>query len=262
MLLVIDVGNSNIVFGVYHSNNALANKPLYVFRCATGAQRTSDEYILFFNHIMQSCGQNAANFAAVLMAVVVPDVVWPLRRALTQFFGKAPLLLNEMLPQHMCINTEQPLAVGVDRLLNVYAAWHLAGQTPVLTVDAGTAITFDIGNADGSFAGGIIAPGIKAMAAGLQGTAARLPAVAVYETPALCGLNTVTAMQSGLFYGTVALIDGIIARLLLQLPVNTQVFLTGGLMPLLRGHICAQHRSEDDLTLRAMVYYYCQHGGG
>ena len=222
LLVVVDAGNTNTVFGVYRGEELLAS-----FRLSTDTEQTADEYggtllTLFAHH-----GLDPKCAEAVVISSVVPPLHATFERLALTYFGQPPLFIAPGVRTGMPIRYDNPAEVGADRIVNAVAARERYGA-PVVVVDFGTATTFDIVNGAGEYVGGIIAPGIMISAEALFAHASRLYRVDVKKPERLIARNTAGAMQSGIFYGYVGLVDGILDRLRTEIPELRQIVATGG----------------------------------
>ncbi|MGD8374866.1 MAG: type III pantothenate kinase [Acidobacteriota bacterium] len=247
MLLVIDVGNTNTVLGVYDGDRLTHH-----WRLASVQDRTADELGALVRQLMGVAGASPAAIGAVAIASVVPPSLPALQHLSREVFGCEPLIVGPGVKTGMPILYENPQEVGADRIANSIAALTRHGG-PAVVVDFGTATTFDVVSARGEYLGGVIAPGVQISAEALFERAARLPRVELLRPEKVIGRNTVQAMQSGLFFGYLGLIDGIIERLRVELGASTRVIATGGLAPIFHGE--GRHRFdalEPDLTLEGL----------
>ena len=222
VLLAIDVGNTNAVFGLWRGEELVAS-----FRLSTDTDRTSDEYGAMLLTLLERRGIDSREVSAVVIASVVPPLQPTLLRLSHDFFARRPLFVEPGIRTGMPIRYDNPTEVGADRIVNALAARELYGS-PVVVVDFGTATTFDIVSSKGEYVGGIIAPGILISAEALFAHASRLYRVDVHEPEMLVGSNTAAAMQAGIFYGYVGLVDGILERLTAEIPGLRAIVATGG----------------------------------
>jgi type III pantothenate kinase len=227
LLMAVDVGNTNIVLGIYDLDQG-PRAPLDVsWRMATSRERTVDEYGLSSLGMLAHRGITAADIGQVVISSVVPPLHPVLDGWLRTYFQVEPLWIEPGIKTGLKVLLDNPLELGADRIVNAVAGLELYGA-PLIAVDFGTATTFDIINNRREYLGGIISPGLKISAEALFQRASRLPRVELAEPERLVGRSTVQAMQSGLYYGYVGLVDGILARLLEVYPTS-QVVATGGL---------------------------------
>ncbi len=250
LLVLVDAGNTNTVFGVYRGDELLES-----FRFSTDDERTADEYGALLLPLFLQHGLDPRRAEAVVVSSVVPPLHPTLERLAQRFFGREPLFVEPGVRTGMPIRYDNPAEVGADRIVNAVAARELYGA-PVIVVDFGTATTFDVVNAAGEYAGGIIAPGILISAEALFAHAARLYRVDVRRPPQLVGRNTASAMQSGIFYGYVGLVDGILERLLAERPDTRTVVATGGQAELVASGSRYIQKVDPGLTLLGLKLIY------
>src|SRR5512137_2501219 len=226
MLLTIDVGNSNTVLGVFRGKELIAN-----WRLTTAREQTVDEYGVLTRNLFTLANLDRDAISGVIVSSVVPPVNWTLAEMARIYFGKKALFVELGVKTGMPVLVDNPPEVGADRIVNAVAAFHQYGG-PCIVVDFGTAVTFDAISAKGEYLGGVIAPGLGISSEALFARAARLPRVEIKDPGKVIGTNTVTHMQSGLFYGSVGLVDGILDRLMIALGRQVKVLATGGQAPL------------------------------
>jgi type III pantothenate kinase len=243
MLLAIDAGNTNIVFAVHDGTRWRGR-----WRIATQPERTSDEYAVWLLQLMQMAGLRPVQVTRCVIGTVVPAALYNLRRLCRDWFGAEPLVARANLDWGFAIRVDSPNDVGADRLLNALAA-HTQYGGPLIVIDFGTATTFDVVDANGDYQGGVIAPGINLSIEALHRAAARLPRIGIGRPQAVIGRNTVAAMQSGIFWGYVGLIEGITARIKGEFDQPLKVIGTGGLAPLLAEGTTVIERIDQDITL-------------
>lgn len=250
MLLLIDVGNTNTVFAVYRER-----EPLGQWRLSTMRERTAEEYAALLIQLMSIGGFARADVGAVVISSVVPQTVFPLRRMSRDFFAREAFVVGEDVPIPIANKLINPKEAGADRLVNALAAVRRY-EPPLIVVDFGTATTFDIVDGEGAFIGGIIAPGINLSIEALHRAAAKLPRIAVEPPPTVIGRSTVQAMQSGIFWGYVGLIEGLAQRVQAEYGRPMTVIATGGLAPLFARHCPAVEHVDRDLTMIGLVEIY------
>lgn len=246
MLLALDAGNSNLVLGLFRGRELAAS-----WRLTTNRNQTADEFRLLLAGLLAASGIEAGAVHGVIVASVVPPLDAMLREALRAHFGQEPLWVGPGLRTGMPIRYDNPADVGADRIVNAVAGFARHGG-PLIIVDFGTATTFDVVTAQGEYGGGIICPGITISAEALFARAARLPRIEIRPPERLIGGSTVGSMQSGLFYGYLSLVDGLIERLRGELGAATRVLSTGGLAPLFAGHSRYLGESDSHLTLEGL----------
>jgi type III pantothenate kinase len=243
MLLVIDAGNTNVVAAVHDPDGWRGT-----WRIATEPQKTSDEYAVWLLSLLQLVGLKRTDITGAVIGTVVPAALYHLRRLIRDWFDVEPLIARSNLNWGFDIKVDQPEEVGADRLLNALAGHQKYGG-PLIAVDFGTATTFDVVGADGSYRGGVIAPGINLSIEALHRAAARLPRIGIGRPQAVIGTNTVAAMQSGIYWGYVAMIEGMVARIQAEFGGPLKVIGTGGLAPLLAEGTMVIGHIDPDLTL-------------
>lgn len=253
MLLTIDAGNTNTVF-------ALSKGPEIIeqWRLSTDDQRTVEEYLVWISQLMALHGHTAKDVTGAIIASVVPQVVWPLTKLCTKYFSCDPMIVGAPdidLGIEVCV--KNPQEVGADRIVNAIAANHLYGG-PLVVVDFGTATTFDVVGRDGAYLGGLICPGINLSLSALHQAAAKLPriAVAAPESAKITGKSTQEAMQYGIFWGYVSMIEGLVARLKAEHSDNMKVVMTGGLAPIFADHMDGVDAVSGELTLTGLRLIY------
>jgi type III pantothenate kinase len=227
MLLVIDVGNTNIVYGLFEGTELK-----HQFRVESGRGRTADEYAVVLKQLCEMHGVSASDVDAAIIASVVPALTEPMVGLVKRAFAREPKIVGPGIRSGMAILYENPREVGADRIVNAVAAFEKV-KGGVIVVDFGTATTFDCVTPKGEYLGGVIAPGIQISADALFTRAAKLPRVEIAQPPKVVGKNTVHSMQSGIVYGYVGLVDGMVDRLREELGYPCEVMATGGLASLI-----------------------------
>ena len=243
MLLVVDAGNTNIVFAV---NDGASWRGTW--RIATEPQRTSDEYAVWLLALLGHSGLRREEVHGAVIGTVVPVALYHLRRLCRDWFHVEPLVARSNLDWGFEIRMDNPEEVGADRLLNALAA-HRRYQGPLMVIDFGTATTFDVVAADGAYVGGVIAPGINLSIEALHRAAARLPRIGIGRPQSVIGRATVPAMQSGVYWGYVGMVEGLVARIQAEFGAKLKVIATGGLAPLLAEGTTVIERIDPDITL-------------
>ena len=243
MLLVIDAGNTNVVFAVHDSSSWRGT-----WRIATEPQRTSDEYAVWLHTLLKLCKIKPSDITRSVIGTVVPAALYHLRKLCRDWFRTEPLVARSGLNWGFAIKVDQPAEVGADRLLNALAAQDRFGG-PLIVVDFGTATTFDVVDQDGAYLGGVIAPGINLSIEALHQAAARLPRIGIGRPHVVIGKSTVPAMQSGIYWGYVGLVEGLVARIQSEYGAAMKVVATGGLAPLFAEGTLVIEQIEPDLTL-------------
>lgn len=230
ILLVIDVGNTNIVFGVYRGHELLYN-----WRITSDKDRTSDEYGLLFDQIFKFNGLKVEDVEDIIISSVVPPLMHTLPTMSRRYFNIEPLVVGPDIDIGIEIKYDNPKEVGADRLVNAVAGYEKYGG-PLIIVDSGTAITFDAVGEDGSYLGGVITPGLKISSEALFLRTAKLPKVEIVKPERVIGKNTVSSIQSGLVYGYIGMIDYIIEKMIDEMghkEEDVKVIATGGFSNLL-----------------------------
>src|SRR5271165_5229123 len=230
MLLVVDVGNTNTVLGVFEAKPA--GRLIANWRVATIQTQTVDEYGVLFRNLFAMADIKVAAIKGIIISSVVPPMDTVLREVCERYFHSKPLFVEPGVKTGMPVQYDNPAEVGADRVVNGVAAFEKYGG-PCIIVDFGTATTFDAVSARGEYLGGVICPGIGISADALFERTARLPRVEIRKPARLIGSNTVGSLQSGLYYGYLGLVDGILELLLAELGEETRVVATGGLGPLI-----------------------------
>jgi type III pantothenate kinase len=248
MLLAIDAGNTNIVFAVYDAEDMRAQ-----WRSVTTASRTSDEYAVWLSQLLALEGLSFADLDAAIIATVVPALLFDLCDLCRKYLKVEPMRVGDpVLDLGAKPDVERPETIGADRLCNTVAA-HERYPGAVIVVDFGTATNFDIVAANGAFAGSVIAPGANLSIEALHQAAALLPRVAIHRAHKVIGRDTVTSMQSGVYWGYVGLIGGLIQRIKAEYGQPMTVVATGGLAHLFRPDLPAIDHIDPDLTMRGLM---------
>ena len=262
MLLVIDVGNTNTVLGVFarvatvQPGGDAEDPPRYEhlvanWRVATSRTSTVDEYGVLFRNLFSMAGLESKGIRGIVVSSVVPPLDPVLRQVCERYFNLRPLLIEPGVKTGMPVHYDNPAEVGADRIVNAVAAFDKYGG-PCVIVDFGTATTFDCVSARGEYLGGVICPGIGISADALFERTARLPRVEIRKPARVIGSNTVGSLQSGLYYGYLGLVDGILELLLAELGQETRVVATGGLGPMIGTGSKYIKNVDDFLTLEGL----------
>lgn len=255
MLLVLDVGNTNTVLGVYEMSvpgfpgkSTAPPRLLAHWRVATVMTHTVDEYGVLFRNLFAIGKVEATDVRGIIISSVVPPMDSTLREVCERYFHIKPLFVEPGIKTGMPVLYENPQEVGADRIVNGVAAFEKYGG-PCVVVDLGTATTFDAVSRKGEYMGGVISPGIGISARALFEHTARLPFVDIRKPAKVIGTNTVGSIQAGLFFGYLGLVDGILERLIAEMGADTKVVATGGLAGLIGDHSKYIKNVDDLLTL-------------
>jgi type III pantothenate kinase len=252
MLLAIDVGNTNIVLGVFEDARLAES-----WRLATFRERTADEIGILVTHLFANKAIPIERVSGIILSSVVPPLTRTMEEMGERYFGHKPLTVDPGTNTGMPVLYTPASDVGADRVVNgvaAYEAYGRATQSPVIVVDFGTATTFDAISSAGEYLGGVICPGIGISADALFQRAARLPRVDVRKPPAVIGDTTVTSMQSGLFFGYVSMVDGIVTRMRAELDrgKRSACVATGGMADIIASETTVIERVDPDLTLQGL----------
>ncbi|TCS80142.1 type III pantothenate kinase [Tepidibacillus fermentans] len=250
MILVIDVGNTNTVIGVYQDQELLV-----YWRIASDKNKTEDEFGMILKNLFVHQQIQFSNITGAIISSVVPPMIYPLEKMVKKYFGIQPIIVGPGVKTGINIKMENPREVGADRIVNAVAAIEIYG-TPLIIVDFGTATTFDFIDEQGIYQGGAIAPGIGISTEALYQKAAKLPRIELVKPANVIGKNTITAMQSGIVFGFAGQVDAIVERMKQQSRSVPKVIATGGLAEL----ISSESRSIDVvnpfLTLEGLRIIY------
>lgn len=250
MILVLDTGNTNIVLGVYEQGELT-----YHWRMETYRQKTEDEYAMAVKSLFSHVGLKFEDINGIIISSVVPTVMFPLEQMCRKYFNLRPLVVGPGVKTGLNIKYENPREVGADRIVNAVAAIHEYGD-PLIIVDFGTATTFCYVNERGEYMGGSIAPGIGISMEALFDRASKLPRVELTRPDHIIGKNTVSAMQAGIVYGYVGLVEGIVGRMKEHSKVNPKVIATGGLAELIASETDIIDTVDNFLTLKGLHLIY------
>ena len=247
MLLAIEQGNTNTLFAVHDGKTWIAQ-----WRTATEASRTADEYAVWLNQLLEMARLSLADLDACIISTVVPQSLFNLRNLSRRYLKAEPLVVGENATLGIDIRIEKPSEAGADRVVNAVGGFIQYGG-PLILVDSGTATTFDVVGEDGAFEGGVIAPGINLSMQALHQAAARLPRIGIERPDHVIGRGTVEAMQSGVFWGYVGLIDSLIERIKFEYGKPMKVVATGGVASLFEGATRNIDAFDHDLTIRGLL---------
>jgi type III pantothenate kinase len=255
MLLAIDAGNTNTVFALVDDGKIVGR-----WRSATDPRRTADEYAVWLNQLLTLEGHDRSIVDAVIISTVVPRALHNLEVLASKYFGTDALIAGRSpVDWHILLDVEEPGSVGADRVVNAIAAHHLH-EGDLIVIDFGTATTFDVVDYSGAYKGGIIAPGINLSLDALVSAAAMLPKIAI-EAPQgrdVIGRNTEDQMQIGVFWGYVAMIEGLVQRMKAEIGRPVKVISTGGLAILFNNHTSLFDAIDGDLTITGLWLLYAR----
>lgn len=244
-LFCIDIGNTNIVMGLYQAERLVCH-----WRIATDHQKMADEYAMLILDLFDRSRRNPAEVEGIIVASVVPPLTGIYEELSRRYFDRVPLVVSAGVRARTGVRVllDNPAEVGADRIVNAVAAYRRYGG-PACVVDLGTATTFDLLSTEGDYLGGAIAPGIGIAAEALFQRTAKLPRIELVPPPSAIGKNTVQAMQSGLFFGYVGLVEGLVARFRAELGPDLKVIATGGLASIVAAETDAIDAVDPWLTL-------------
>lgn len=251
MLLVIDIGNTNITLGVFREEELLGT-----FRMMTKLPRTSDEYGIMLRELVERQGIESTDIDAAIVASVVPDVMHSFGSAMIKYFGVKPMVVSAGIKTGIRIMTENPKQVGADRIVDAVAAYVIYGA-PVIVIDYGTATTYDVVGPDGTFEAAVIAPGIRTSAQAMWGQAAMLPAVELKKPDSVLGRETISSMQAGIVFGQIGQTEYIVERIRHESGYHdAKVVASGGLGKIIAGETKVIDVYDPQLTLKGLRIIY------
>ncbi len=259
MLLAIDVGNTNAKFALFRGSELLAR-----WRIATDDRRTADEYMVWLDQLMRIEGHARGDVDAVIISTVVPRALHNLQLLAHKYFGVEALVAGRgAVGWGIALKVDEPQAVGADRAVNAISAQAVEPGKDKLVISFGTATTFDHIGPDGAYRGGIIAPGVNLSLEALVAAAAKLPRIAIEApaNPSVIGRTTESQMLIGVYWGYVAMIEGLIARMKAEVGKPMTVIATGGLATLFQEQAHLFDRIEPDLTLNGLMHLYAKQNG-
>lgn len=246
LLLAIDVGNTNVVIGIFHGRDLVAD-----WRLSTNSHTMPDEHAVILSSLLAHNGLTMADLDAAIIGSVVPKVTSNYREMLEKYTSARVLVVGPGMELGVRIGIENPREVGADRVVNALAAHRLYGGA-ALVVDLGTATTFDAVSADGVYLGGAIAPGLLTSVEALSRSTARLPSVDLVRPPRALGKDTLSAMQSGIVLGHAAMVEGMLRRLLAEMESGTTVIATGGFCNVMAEEVALIKVVDKNLTLKGL----------
>lgn len=251
MLLVFDVGNTNITIGLFDGETLIGS-----YRMTTKLPRTSDEYGMFFLNLLHSKGMEAEQIEAAIIASVVPNVNHSLNNGIKKYIHVEPIMVGPGIRTGIRIMTENPRELGADRIVDAVGAYYLYGG-PILVIDYGTATTYDLILEDGSFVAGVTAPGIRLSANALWREAAKLPEIEIIKPETILAKSTVPSMQAGLVYGHIGETEYIIKKMMEEAQLdNMKVVATGGLGKIIAEGTNSIDVYDSNLTLKGLQIIY------
>lgn len=250
MLLAIDAGNTNVVFAIHDGKTIV-----HTWRCKTDAARTADEYLSWLYPLFTHAGRTFQDITATIISSVVPDANFNLIKLCRDTFKNDPPVVNSRMDLGIEIKITNPQEMGADRLLHAMAI-KTHYQCPAIVVDFGTSTTFDVIDASGAHCGGVISPGVNLSMAALHEAAAKLPKISIKRPESVIGRDTVGAMQSGIYWGVIGAVEGMVKRLSAELGEKPLVIATGGLSPLFAGGTDIIDAYDEDLTMKGLIAIY------
>jgi len=253
MLLVIDAGNTNVVFAVFNGNAVVGQ-----WRISTDPKRTADEYGVWLTQVMERAGLKTSQILGAVLASVVPQAIFDLRMLARRYFNADLMVIGDprlKLKIGIKVKIDNPNEVGADRLVNAFAAWNRYKQDMII-IDFGTATTFDVVNAAGDYLGGVIAPGVNLSLDALHRAAAKLPNVAIQPPEKVIGTSTIGAMQSGIYFGYAGLVESLAEKIKKEFGAPMKVIATGGLASLFAKACPVIEQTEPDLTIFGLKELY------
>lgn len=250
MLLAIDIGNTNVVLGVFDGERLVEN-----WRVGTKTQITPDEYAMIFKDLFNFADIEFSRIDGVIISTVVPPLLPVMTEMTRKYFRKEPMVVSHEIRTGIRIQYDNPKEIGADRIVNAAAAYAAYGG-PVIIVDFGTATTFCAVTKEGTYLGGAIAPGIKIAAEALFQRAAKLPRVELARPASIIGGDTISAMQAGILFGYAGLVDGIVERMKQALDPQARVVATGGLAEFVAPETVSVREVRPHLTLEGLRMIY------
>lgn len=250
MLLVIDIGNTNITIGLYDDKTLVAT-----YRLTTWFKRTSDEYGFMITHFLNNTKVDIEEIEDVIVSSVVPKIMHSFTNSIRKYIKKEPIIVGPGIKTGISIKYDNPKEVGADRIVDAVGAHYTYGGD-VLVIDFGTATTFEYINEKGVYLGGCITPGIEISAQALTNNTAKLPEIEIKPAPSIIGTNTISSMQSGIFFGYVGLTEYIIAQFKKEIGKELKVIATGGLGRIIKEHTGMIDIYDPELTFKGLRLIY------
>jgi type III pantothenate kinase len=251
VLVVINVGNTNIMVGAYEGKRLLSS-----WRLATDKEKTADEFGVFFTTVFRNDNLAIKDIEAVIISSVVPPVMYSLEHSIRKYLLKEPIIVGPGIKTGINIKYENPRELGADRIVTAVAAYDIYGG-PLIVIDFGTATTFNAISSKGEFLGGLICPGIKISAAALYQRTAKLPRIDLVKTDTVIGRNTSANMQSGIYNGYIGQVNYIVSRMKQEMKEeNIKVIATGGLARIIADNAAAIDELNSNLTLEGLRIIY------
>lgn len=250
MLLVIDIGNTNITLAIFKKDKIIST-----FRLTTNSQRTSDEYGSFILTFIQSSGIKSEDIEDIIISTVVPKIMYSFNNAIYKYLKKEPIIIGPGIKTGISLKIENPKSLGGDRLVDAVGAYNLYGG-PCIAIDFGTATTFDIVDENGTFIGGATAPGIGISTNALSNMAAQLPEISIRKPKSIIGKNTISSMQAGVVYGYIGLTEKIITELKKEYGSDLKVISTGGLGKIISNETDLIDTYDQELTFKGLKIIY------
>lgn len=250
MLLVVDVGNTNIVLGVFDQDKLIGP-----WRMTTGTKRTSDEYGTFIRALLDANRIDMKEIEDVIIASVVPNIMYSLENGIRKYLKKNPLVVAPGIKTGISIRTDNPKEVGADRIVDIVAGHNIYGG-PAIVIDFGTATTYDVVTEEGIFCAAITSPGIGISADALWNKAAQLPNIKIKKPDSILATNTITSMQAGLVYGYIGQVEYIVKKIKEEMKMDMQVIATGGLARIIYEDSDVIDIYDPQLTLKGLKIIY------
>lgn len=254
MLLTIDVGNTNTVFAVFSDDGVLQN----FWRCATESSRSSDEYAVFLKQLLDLVNLNWNDISDVAVSSVVPDTNFHIGQFCRKYISAEPLFIDSKTVTGITVDLDNPQEIGADRLVNAVAV-KAHYDLPAIVIDFGTATTFDVIDTGGIYRGGVIAPGVRLSMEALTSRAAKLPKINIENPGHVIGKNTLDAMQSGMYWGYIGMIDTIVERIKAECHSDMHVIATGGLAPMYAENAKSIDVVDEHLIFKGVLDVYKSH---